>query len=241
MPRERPSGSRKGLRDEQSALEAVAREFSAAWQPRRGSAGAWLTLAGKRIAVDLATFRLRGISPDDAPRLRLRFDKVATRVTEGLQAALAEAVPPAVTVVLTITAPIRLASKTAAALEDRIRTLLGRQLPARDVTDTIHGNAVRIRFLKHRRQRAPKFVGLVHNTGSDPARLLEMTGALIALIGAPRPPAKPARGRWLVLITGGGISQLEAYRAIGSQLHLPAAFDKVLMVFADGRVGALAE
>lgn len=105
---------------------------------------------------------------------RLRFDKVATRVVERLRAALGKTVPDGMTVLFTIAAPIRVPAKTAAALEDRIRALLKRKSLRRDVTDTIHGNRVRIRLLKDQSARAPKLIGFVHNPDSDPRLLLEM-------------------------------------------------------------------
>ena len=103
----------------------------------------------------------------------LRFDKVAIRVIERLQSALDETVPDGMTVLVTITAPIRLPARTAAALEDRIRALLKRKSLRRDVTDTIHGNRVRIRLLKDQPVRAPKLLGFVHNPDLDPCLLLE--------------------------------------------------------------------
>ena len=100
--------------------------------------------------------------------LRLRFDKVAIRVIERLRANLADAVPTGVTVVVTITAPIRLASKTTAAIEEQVRTLLERTTTNRDKTLTICGNRVGIRFVKHAALRAPKVIGFVHNPDSNP-------------------------------------------------------------------------
>ena len=111
-------------------------------------------IAGKRVAVDITTIKQRGTGQGAAAKLRLRFDKVATRLIERLQATLDEAVPDGMAVLLTITVPIRLASKTAAALEDRIQTLLARGSPGRDVKD--HGSHVRMRFLRGKPERAPK-------------------------------------------------------------------------------------
>ena len=118
----------------------------------------------------------------NAAKPRLRFDKVATRLIERLQATLGETVPDGMTVLLTITAPIRLPSKTAASLEDKIQTLLGRRSPGRgrDEKDTIHGNRVRIRLLKDKSERAPKMIGFVHNSDSDPLLLLNMTRELLS-------------------------------------------------------------
>ncbi len=145
------------------------------------------------------------------------------------------------TVLLTITTPIRLPSKTAASLEDKIQTLLGRGSPARDQKDTIHGNRVQIRFLRNESEQAPKMIGFVHNSDSDPLLLLNMTRELLELISAE--PGRRARrlagDRWLGLISAGGISCLEAYRDIYAQLCKATDFKKVLMVFGDGRVGML--
>jgi hypothetical protein len=114
-------------KQERTAIEAVARRFSATWAKGTNPQDAYITVAGKRVAVDIATLKQRGTSQRNAAKPRLRFDKVATRLIERLQAALAENVPDRMTVVLTITAPIRLASKTAAVLEAKTKTLLERR------------------------------------------------------------------------------------------------------------------
>jgi len=83
-------------------------------------------VAGKRFAVDVTTLKRRGVGQGSAAKPRLRFDQVATRLIERLQATLGDTVPDGMTVLLTITAPIRMPSKTAASLEDKIQILLGR-------------------------------------------------------------------------------------------------------------------
>jgi hypothetical protein len=102
-------------KQERTAIEAVARRFSATWDPL----DSYIMVAGKRVAVDITTLKRRGTGQGNAAKPRLRFDKVATRLIERLQAALGETVPDGMTVLLTITAPIRLPSRTAASLEDK--------------------------------------------------------------------------------------------------------------------------
>ena len=84
-------------------------------------------------------------------------------------------------------------------------------------------------------------IGFVHNSDSDPLLLLNMTGELLELINAEvgRLAPRPAGDRWLVLISGAGISFLEAYRYIYSQLRMAIGFKRILMVFSDGRIGML--
>ena len=236
-------------KQERTAIEAVARRFSATWEKGSDPPDAYIMAAGKRVAVDITTLKRRGTGQGNATKPRLRFDKVATRLIERLQATLGEIVPDGMTVLLTITAPIRLPSKTAASLEDKIQTLVGRGMPGRDEKDTIHGNRVRIRVLRGESERAPKMIGFVHNSDSDPVQLLNMTRELLELISAESGrPARPTAGRraprlagdrWLVVISAGGISCLETYRTIYSQLRMATDFKKILMVFGDGRVGML--
>jgi hypothetical protein len=162
---------------------------------------------------------------------------------QRLETTLSETVPDGLTVLLTITAPIRLPSKTAASLADKIRNLLGRKSGGRDEKDTIHGNDVQIRLLKHTSGRAPKMIGFVHNSDSDPLLLLNMTSELLEIIDAAAGKRAPgrARDRWLVVIGARGASCLAAYRYIYSQLRMSTSFRKILMVFGDGTVGILTE
>ena len=226
-------------KQEQTAIEAVARRFSATWVKGNDPPDAYIIIAGERVAVDIATLKWRGAPHGSAAKPRLRFDRVATRLIEGLQAILGEAVPDGMTVLLTITAPIRLPSKTAAALKGKIQTLLGRESPGRDEKTTIHGNRVQIRVLMG--ASAPKMIGFVHNSDSDPLLILNMTRELLERISAEagmRATRVPG-DRWLVLISAGDISWLEVYRYIYSQLRMTTDFKKILIVFGDGSVGTL--
>jgi hypothetical protein len=226
---------------ERRAIESVARRFSATWAEGRVPPHAYFTVAGKRVAVDVRTLRRRGAGKGHVAKPGLRFDKAVTRVMARLRATLDETVPDGITVVLTITAPIRLPSKTAGSLGERIQTLLGRGSPGRDEKSAIHGNRVRIRFLKDASGRAPKMIGFVHNSDSDPLQLLDITRELLELLSAEvgRRAPGPAGARWLVVMSAEGISCLEAYRETYSQLGLATDFRKILIVFRDGRVGVL--
>jgi len=228
-------------KQERAAIEAVARRFSATWEKGSDPPDAYITVAGKRVAIDITTIKRRGTGQGSDAGPRLRFDKVATRLIERLQATLGETLPDGMTVLLTITAPIRLPSKTAAALEDKIQTLLRRGSPGRDEKDTIHGNRVQIRLLKNESERAPRMIGFVHNSDSDPLLLLNMTRDLLERISAEpgRRATTVAGDRWLVVISAEGISCLEAYRYIYSQLRMATDFKKILMVSSDGRVEVL--
>jgi len=254
-------------------MEAVARRFSTTWEKGDDWAGAYLEVAGKRVAVGIRALKRRGNGQGSAGKPGLRFDKVVNRLMERLQANLGDSVPDGVTVLVAVTAPIRLPSKTAAALEDKIQTVVGRGAGGRDEKSTIHGNRVRIRLLRVKSGRAPKMIGFVHDSDSDPLVLLDMTSELLQVIPCPPDsfsavggePAglqdarrgserlnQPSTGlvsgeaggrarglagdRWLVVICAGGSSWLEAYRYIYSQMRRTTDFQRILMVFGDGRV-----
>ena len=86
-------------------------------------------------------------------------------------------------------------------------------------------------------------IGFVHNSESDARLFLSMTRELLELISgeAGRRATRRAGERWLVVISGGGMSCLEAYRHIYSQLRMATDFRKILMVFGDRRVEMLTE
>ena len=94
--------------------------------------------------------------------------------------------------ILTITAPIRVPAKTAAALEDKIRTYLVRRSVQVEDRDTIHGNQIRVRLVKGGSRRTPKVIGFVHNPDSDPGVVLDITHSLIERIGAKARKGTPA-------------------------------------------------
>jgi len=233
----------RGLgKKERDAIEAVARHFSATWEKGEGSSGAFLAIGRKRIAVEVATIKQRIAERPD--KFRLRFDKVVFEVVGRLQADLSDAVPDGKVVIVTITAPIRLASKTTAMLEDRIRACLARKSARAEIKDTIHGNHIQIRVVKSGAAQSPKVIGLVHNPHPNPEMLLDMMQSVIQTIGAAASdwaPVRSAKGRWLVVVDEGGFPHLETYRRIYEQLSIPTDFEKILMVFAGGRVAALAD
>ncbi len=234
---------RQFTRQEQAALDAVAKRFSAVCENGANPHSAHLVVAGKRIGVDLRTLHSRGIGSTNPAKPRLRFDKEVFRLIGHLQTAVAKSVPGGMSVLLTVTAPIRLGSKTAAALEDKIRALLGSRPPRRDARATIHGNRTRIRFVRIASARAPKLLGFVHNPGTDPVLLFNMTAELLELLSFPsrtRPRRVGRRtDRWLVLISPRSSSCLGAYRYIYSRLRIAKGHHKVLMVLGDGSVGML--
>lgn len=109
-----------------------------------------------------------------AAGLRLRFDKVAVRLVTGLKAALHDIVADDHhAVVFTITAPIRLPSRTAAAIEDLVRG----GFPHHELRKTVHDNLIRIRRVTGVAAAMPRVMGFVHNPDAD-------AGAILALVEA---------------------------------------------------------
>lgn len=228
-------------KQEQFAIAAVARRFSATFEKSGNPSRPSIIVAKKRIAIEIAVLKPRGARRANVVRPHLRFDRVVLRLMERLQTAFAQTVPNGTTVLLTVTAPIRLASKTTVALEDKVQTLLRRESPLPDAKEMIHGNRIHIRILRGLSASAPKMIGFVHNLDSDPLLLLNMSQELLDLAGSAAISRTASRtgDRWLVVLSDRGISCLEAYRYIYSHLRMPAIFKKILIVFSDGQVEGL--
>jgi len=226
----------------QAAIEAVARRFSATVEEGGDPSAAYITIGGKRVALEIAAMKGRGGDRGGRAKPRLRFDKVAVELVEHLQAHLREAVPDGLTVLLTITAPIRLSSKTAVALEGKTRVLLARRSERKESKGTIHGNRIRIRLEKAGSRPAAKVIGFVHNPETNPRVLFDMTRSLLKLIctrADTNAPKKFAGDRWLVVMNEGEPSHIDAYRYIYSELRIPTSFKKILVVFGDAHVETL--
>lgn len=233
------------LRKSDWAIEAVARRFSATWQTcNTDSAAGFLTIDGERIAIEIAVIAPKKTAPDAPTRPRLRFDRVALGLIARLQAGLIDSVPDGQAVVITITAPIRLASRTAAVVQETIRQRLARRAVRLRIDETINGNRVRARLLEDLSRRASRVVGFVHNPDSDAKILFDTSESLLRHIGAAagtRNPKKRFPGnRWLVLACSARQPPFDTYRQVFSQLAIPTDFKKVLLVLPGGRVEALA-
>ena len=176
------------------------------------------------------------MSPSDEPHLR--FDKVVIRVSERLHVALRPVVPRGVTVVVTMTAPIRQAAKTAAALEARIRAQLERPARRRAARAVVHGNRIRIGFESRVPDGALPVVVFVHNPGTDPRVLLDMAHQWALWL---RRLGRRNAGREITYRSHYQYSPgaMDAYQHLASTLGPPTAGQTLSIVFADGRREAL--
>lgn len=105
--------------------------------------------------------------------LGLRFDRVAQRTTADLKRFADGAAPDGMTILVTLTAPIRNPALTVEVLKQEIRTLLTSRNVGKDYRTNVHGNDVRIRFVRNA-QKQHTLIGLVHNSERDTTRLLEL-------------------------------------------------------------------
>jgi hypothetical protein len=136
----------------------------------------------RKVALEaLAAGRLpAGTSTEGVPRLR--FDRVAQRLQKSLQQVLAEVPSATTTLVVTVTAPIRLPGSTVEELAGRIRRPL-----RRNFSEIVGGNQVRARLVPRRVAGAPRVIVFVHNPEPAPARLFELAAAwLLPRSGTPR-------------------------------------------------------
>jgi len=161
---------------------------------------------------------------------RLRFDRVVLRVFSDLRAALQDAVPSGVTVVVALTAPIRLASKTTVAIEANVRKLLEKRSPRASATRTIETNEVRIQILRGEKTATSSLVGFVHNRDSDPTLLFSLTRALLRRAESLSPGAQVLRvemqdePRWT-----------KTYAHVCAGFFARSGLQRILLVDTDGK------
>jgi hypothetical protein len=161
----------------------------------------------------------------------LRFDRVVLELFDRLRAGLDDAVPAGTTVVVTVTAPVRLSEKTAVEIVERTRALLARRGAGRKLRVDAHGNEIRIHVLRRGWASAPKVVGFVHNRDSDPKPLFDLTGALLRGIGSVTRERTAHRGRrWLVIVIEDPAAWIKTYGHVCSQLVAGSEFERVVLV-----------
>lgn len=230
-------------RVERAAIECVAERFGATIEKRERTGDARLNVAGKRVAVTVVSLRKRLGQSGRATKVRLRFDKGALRFVADLRDAVGESVPDGKTLVVTITAPIWLRSKTGRALEEKIRAGLERGASKVELRETIHGNGVAVCLANG--EANGKVIGFVHNPKRGHADLLLKVGcALIEAITAAslkRGRSKSLGERWLVIASRDEGAEIAIHRQVYSQLSIASNFTRVFVVFGDGGVESLRE
>ena len=121
----------------------------------------------------------RGATP------RLRFDKVALRLVQGVRGELEGDVPDGLCVVFAVAAPIREPSRTITALVEVLRARLSLGAVLGEHAELLHGNAGRVRILTSRSPHAARVAGFVHNPDPPPDALLDMAQSVLESVEAP--------------------------------------------------------
>ncbi len=123
----------------------------------------------KQLADEIA--RASGLS---VTKLDLRFDKVVVRLLGNLRTFVERANLKKEVILMTITAPIKLAAKTEDELEAQIKDFLDSKSRSRDRRITVFGNEVRLRIVESSSKQSERFVGLVHNPSTNSKLLLDL-------------------------------------------------------------------
>jgi hypothetical protein len=214
-----------------AAVTSVAKHLNATVAQGADTRAAVLVAGRKRIPVNIVTIESRVPRGSRLKPPRLRFDRVVLRLLERLRTALQDAVPRGVTVVVTVTAPIRQWSKTATKVEEGVRALLGKRSRHAGLTDTINGNEVQVRLMRGGKTSTSRLAGFVHNRDSDPAPLFDLAQTLLE-----RTRKGLSGESWLVLAIEDEPSWLETYRHVCSQLFAQADLHRVVLVGRNGAV-----
>jgi hypothetical protein len=241
---------------QQTAIEIVAKQFSATWQSGEGPPDAYLTVRGRKIALDVALVaplqprqkaaakaRMR---PRQKPVARARFreDKVAQRVLRDISSTLHAHVPDGKALILTLGAPIKLPNKLVAALASLLRAYLKSGADEVDEKRTLLGNRVRFRVTNPDAKWASKVIGFVFSGDPTPGSLANTMRSLhdeIASKAKGRIPKTFSGPRWLVLHNDNWIADIKTYRRAFSWMSIPHSYSKILLVSGDRKVETLEE
>lgn len=120
-------------------------------------------------------------------KLGLRFDKVALAFIDAMQRA-GDRVPRGRVLIVTVTAPIRLHTKTSAAVRERIHEALAAAPADLRIDETIYGNRACARLAKNGRGYPSNVIAVVHNPETPAGLLIELTTAFLERRDA-EPPA----------------------------------------------------
>jgi hypothetical protein len=124
------------------------------------------------MVLNTATVEKKMTQRIAAAGIRLRFDKVALRLLDGVKAALAQSLPEDQSVAFTVTAPIKLPAKTSAALQEWLR-----RLPTQGLATTINGNEIGARIINNSTSGMPRVIGFVHNAECNADLALDIAEA----------------------------------------------------------------
>lgn len=128
-----------------------------------------MTNIEKQIANRIA--KANGLS---VTKLGLRFDKVVVRLLGNLREYVEQINPNEGVILLTITAPIKLPAKTEHELKGQIRDIFNSGFPAGYRRINVFQNQVCLSTVGRSSKKNSKFVGLVHNPGTDAELLLNL-------------------------------------------------------------------
>ena len=228
---------------QQSAIEAVAKHFSATWESAAEASDAYLTVRGQKIALGIAVLSQQSSRQKSVTKVRLREDKVAQRVLRDLESALHAHVPAGKSVILTLGAPIKVSRKLVVALTDVLVTYLESGSVEVDEKRTILGNRVRFRVLRLTSKWPAKVIGFVFTGDPAPGVLASTITSLhdeIVAMAKRRPPTGFSGDRWLVLVSDNWIADVKTYRRAYSLLSPSHDISMILMVSVSGRIEVLA-
>jgi hypothetical protein len=228
---------------QQSAIEAVAKHFSATWESAAEPSDAYLTVRGQKIALGIAVLSQQSSRQKSVTKVRLREDKVAQRVLRDLEVALHPHVPTGKSVILTLGAPIKVSRKLVIALTDVLVTYLESGSVEVDEKRTILGNRVRFRVLRVTSKWPAKVIGFVFTGDPAPGVLASTITSLhdeIVAMAKRRPPKGFSGDRWLVLVSDNWIADVKTYRRAYALLSPSHDISMILMVSVSGRIEVLA-
>lgn len=123
----------------------------------------------KQIALKIAKSNGTTLS-----QLGLRFDKVVMQLSKNLKELSPELIASQKTVLVTLTAPIKVPAKTEKELKDKIRALLLSKKVPTNKKINLYQNNIQLRFITCSVNVKPQIITVVHNRNIHPQDVLSL-------------------------------------------------------------------
>jgi hypothetical protein len=230
--------------DEEFAISAVGKEFSANWRLGENPPDAYLLMPSHEVAIEISTL-VQLIIDDRGERSRISDDAPGIELANQLNAELQHLIPNDVCVGIAVRSPLLKVRKTRAALVQILREKLPEMTRSDAVTELcLNGNIIQFcrypRFLSD----SPKIRGIATHGSSNPDIGLNAQNTLADRINEKAKKCKKIGELmpiWLVLLNEYWLADADTYRRALSSISRPHPFERILLINGDGSVSTLFE
>jgi hypothetical protein len=229
-------------RDEEFAINSLAKVYSGTWCPGENPPDAYLILGSRNIPVEISTLT-QHVTDERGTHSRLTDDLATVRFADSINDNLKDVIPDGIAIGLVLSSPIMRLQKTKRQLTEIIRSHIGNLSSLKtDMNVTINDNKVRIYLNEHGETKYKKVSAAIMNRNSSPDLLSNAAYILEDRIKTKAKKCSHLRGCdgiWLALLNEYWLTDADTYRLALSRMSLDHPFARIVLVNGDGSISAL--